>query len=392
MKKCMYIFLILAFSLTAKASDLDVLIAKTALALGDEYGKIATSYQIHVKELMKINPTSIVSAEEDISPDLKNALDNYDKYLALSLSEYSVVVCENNCPPPIKNSGLELTTNYNFLRREAFVKFSQLSVGSNSYGQIGKYSTIYAVNSNFEEHLLGKLSRLVETQQRLDTEARKVQNNFSQLESSYVDLDNEQIVGVDQAILREQNYSLDAQTQISGYQGCIASESMEDNFEKDEMVKSISQYEILVKNLKNNFNKIYSYVYQNSAGSDLFTISANQGWTDTGAVFNAGDRAYLDSTGIWVVRGAVMDYQDSHLYFSPPENVPKNIGPDKGIEGWSCCKIKVKISIKDIITFMVHPVVALHKSVIDKYILPKPAALKALSESNQEALERIRKA
>src|SRR5437868_4594245 len=154
MKRIKLLIAAFLIPLTSFASDLDVLVARTALALGDEYAKLATSYQEQVYQGLGHLPTTVTADGDDIPQEFKSALDSYNNYLSLALGEYTAVFCETECPAPLSATGLQLPDTYNFLRREAYMKFSQLSQGSNIYGTIGKYSTIYAVNSNFEEHLL----------------------------------------------------------------------------------------------------------------------------------------------------------------------------------------------------------------------------------------------
>lgn len=311
--KFLFLILVIFSSYAAKASDLDVLIARTSLALGDEYSKLASSYQKKVSNYLEENPGVDLGDIEDAPMEYQQSRNNYEKYLALALDEFEIVFCNNSCPSPLQSSGLEMQEKYNFLRREAFNKFEQLKMGSNNEGAVGKMSTIYAANSNFEEHILARLTRLIEAQQSLDAEARKLSSTLNDLQNAYVDLENEEIVGVNQAILNESNYSGDTQSQIASYQACISNETSEDNFEKEELTKSTSQLDTLKNNLTAHFDKIYSFTYENTAGQKVLTVNANAGWAQQDIGLVSSDRILITATGNWNLRGSVNIFNPSHF-------------------------------------------------------------------------------
>src|SRR5690606_16862890 len=197
-----------------------------------------------------------------------------------------------NCPESIPATGLELSSSYNFLRREAFTKYDQLKRGSNVFGTIGDYASIYAANSSFEDHLMAKVNKLIEIQQVMDQEARKVHLSSIELSKAYVDLTTEEIVGVDQALIRDNNYIRDIQTQISAYQSCIQSESLELNFEVQELKKALEQVSVLERNAATYFEKIFSDNFSGNQ-SQAFQINAANGWTQLDLSFSNSANIYL---------------------------------------------------------------------------------------------------
>lgn len=372
MNKLIYLLVFLAFE--SRASDLDVLLARTSLALGDEYSKIATNLQENLKALLSENPSLLASTPESELPEAYVYLNNeYTNFKDLALSEYSLVFCESNCLSAIPEDGLELGGEHQFLRREAFTKYDVLSLGAANYGNVGRYATIYAVNSNFEDHLLSKLIKLVENQQRLDEEARKLFSLQNQLQSAYIDNSGE-LVGIDQQLLREENYTLDTQTQITGYQGCISSETAEDKFEKDELLKSMKQIDILQKNARDHFESIFDVSYQTPGGNALFSVNANEEWQEVDLNFNNSDRVMISATGSWNVRGAVIDFQPSHLYTG--SEIVSKIGFFSGI--------------KKAFTAIVSPITDIAFSLVGSLIKPEPRVLEQLSQSNKPAFDKIR--
>src|SRR5690606_38780243 len=100
-----------------------------------------------------------------------------------------------------------------------------------------------------------------EQQQRLDSEARRLANQYNQLKAAFVDEDTSTIVGVDQQVLREENYLIDVQTQITGYQGCIENTQAEYDFESGELVKAVKQLNTMESNVRSNFREVYDYTY-----------------------------------------------------------------------------------------------------------------------------------
>ena len=365
----------LAISSSAFSSDLDVLMARTALALGDEYAKLASNYQNSMTSYMKTNPTVDMEDLDDAPEEYKNFKQKYSHFLNLAQDEYEIVLCNRNCPSPLPSTGLSMPNSYNYIRREAFTKFDQLARGVNTYGIVGKYADIYAVNSNFEEHLLGKLTKLVEIQQRLDKEARGLNNTLIQLQNSYVDLDTEQIVGVDQAILNSQNYSLDTQTQVASYQACVANETLEDNFERDEITKSVAQLSVLKKNLNGHFEKAFDYVYENPAGEKIFTVFANQYWQIADTTFAPLDHVLITATGLWNTKGSVLLFQPGHLYMD-------HVGPSRNKGFFADAWKSVSTGVNDFVNWTTNELVG-------PLIAVNPRVLKALEQSNKPAFNRI---
>ncbi len=368
MKKSLFLIALLT-TMPCIASDLDVLIAKTALALGDEYSKLASNYQTKVASYLSSQPEMDFENEADVPVEYLSVRDNYHKYKNLALAEYSIIFCNNACLPPNKPTGLEMADRYNFLRREAFTKHQQLGLGSNNAGTIGKISTIYAVTSSFEDHLLGKLTKLVEVQQRLDVEARKLSNTMNDLQNSYVDLESEQIVGVTQSILNEQNYSNEAQTQLSSYESCITSEVIEDNFERDELKKSLSQLDILQKNVRGHMEKAFDSVYQDISGQKVATIKSNLGWQQQLVTLGSKDRILISATGAWNFKGAVEIFEPSHL----------DVPDDKGLLS----------GISKGISSMFNSATNALGSLMGGLLKPKAQILKAIAQSNKPAFNRI---
>lgn len=370
---CKYFLGAFLLSNCAFAADLDVLIARTALALGDEYSKVSTKYELELAAILSDNPNALTSDIEDAPTGLTSTKEKFESYKSLALSEYSIVFCEENCPDVIELTGLELPLSYAYLEREAFTKHQMLLNGVNSAGQIGKYSPIYAVNSNFEEHLLGRFTRLVADQQKMDTEARRLTNTLVQLRNGYVENDGE-VIGVEQGLLQQSNYSLDAQTQAEGYQSCIETETLTDNFEKSELQSAMAQLETVQKSLKARFDKIYDSVYANAANDKLVTVQANLGWQEQTYVFSANDRILVTATGRWNVKGAITNFQTSHLYVS------SKIKDEKGFLD----------SIKRNIAKVINPIGSAIEAITNIILKPNAKILKSLAADSKPAFNKIR--
>ena len=314
--KKILIFILSVFVInTAMAAELDVLIAKTAIALGDEYSKLASKQQNIILEILEDHPNLLVETkstnQDGKDDDYDTAKSLYENYKSLALAEYEQVYCDSNCVDV--DTVLELSENFNYLEREAFTKYELLLQGLDNSGKVGRFASVYAVNSNFEEHLLGRLSRLVDNQQRFDTEARRMKKIFSDLEGAQIDVDGE-IIGADSALLNARNYSLDNQTQISSFNSCVETNATEKKFEINEYQKAVAQYELLQKNIKSNIDKIYDFTFDIPGADKVFTVFANLGWQNSGVGFSTGDKVYINSDGKWNVKGAASIYTKGDLY------------------------------------------------------------------------------
>lgn len=323
MKLFITLFVISLFSsAVCFASELDVLMARTSLALADEYAKLSTEAQAKLAQEYQLHPESTpLSQQDDISDLAQKYKADYEKYKDQALKEYQIIFCTQDCQAPFPANGLQLSTQYNFLKREAFTKYDQLSRGSNTFGTISEYSTIYAANSNFEDHLLAKVNKLIELQQRLDQEARRIHLSTIELEKAYVDQSSE-VIGIDQALIRDSNYLLDTQTQISGFQSCVQSETLESNFEAQEIKKTLDQLATLEKNKNNYFSDIFSNSYEDASSNQVFKVFAASGWTEIDVPISAGGSVLLSASGYWNVRGALDGIRSDDLYWGNNSWIP----------------------------------------------------------------------
>jgi hypothetical protein len=303
--KYIYILSILfSFASYGAIEDLDVLIAKTSMALGDEYAKLADTYQGRIKTELNLHPEFESSNSDDVPQSFKFLKEKYLSYKNLTVQEYQLVFCNNACTSPLPLTGLELPVEYGYLVTEAITKSTAINSGTNSNNVVGKYASIYAVNSNFEEQLLGKVSKIVEVQQRLDLEARKLKDTLRNLESAYVDLKTEEIVGVEQGLLQAENYSLENQSQIAGYKSCIESSQLEKNFEQDEYNKSVTQVELLTKDSSQKFSEAFDSDFD-APTNKVLTVYSNLSWQNSGVELTPDSTIYISSSGKWYSRTAV---------------------------------------------------------------------------------------
>ncbi len=293
----------------AYAADIDTLLAKTSIALGDEYLKVADEYRLQLKEILKLDP----NLEDSDNVSEYNEIEvNYESYKSLAMDEYSLVFCETSCPDYV--DPLVLPSNYQYLLKEAFNKYEYTERDFGLEGTISKYAPIYAVNSNFEEQIVSRVTKIIEEQTSLDSQAREINNTFRNLDSSYIDLESSEITGVDQALLKEDNYDKDNQIQIENYQSCIDNAELNLSFEKDEMEKMWQQYDILNSNLANHFEKVYDYSYSASGGEQYFEISAGTSWQNTTLTFSEGDSVYFEASGEWLVGSPVYAARSKGLF------------------------------------------------------------------------------
>ena len=306
MKLIKWILVSFFISGIANAASIDDLIAKTSLALGDEYMKSA---QVLEKDVVSITKNANINFEDRLSLNYP-VIQEYEDLRNLAVLEYRNVLCTSFCPEGLGN--LKLSAESVFYRREAYSKIEIMSNGGLTSGVLLKRATIYAAKGEFEEHLLGRLYKLVSSQQSFDSTARTLNKQLLDLQSAYVN-EAGQVIGIDQAIFRDSNYQLSQQTQYQGYKSCVDSYKSQDQFETAEYKKSLDQYELLKNNLINNLSKVYNFTYSTPAGDKAFKISANTSWQNTNVLFDAGDKVALIANGKWAARSAARVFKDSDL-------------------------------------------------------------------------------
>ena len=298
--------ILVAFSNICFAANVDELIAKTSLALGDEYLKLAQAVESDVLQELKSSGINFENRLDSQSPIIQE----YENNRKLALLEYRNVFCSVNCPDGIGN--LKLTSDTEFYKREAFSKAQMLYAGSLANGVLLKRATVYATNGEFEEHILNRLYKLISNQQSFDTAARNMNKQLIDLQTAYVNQSGE-VIGVDQSLLRDSNYILSQQTQYQGYKSCIDSYKAQDQFESQEYSKAKEQYEVLRKNIVNNLKKVYDFTYEAPGGSEVFKLSANQNWQNTSLSFEEGDKLNILASGKWMAKGAAKVFKDADL-------------------------------------------------------------------------------
>ncbi len=334
-----YLLLLLLIPVISLGQDLDELVAKTSLALGNEYYKLAQDIK-----------SKIVTCEElsDGCDDYLELVDQYDSYKQLALSEYQAIICTaSECASDF--GILQLSSGNYYLRKEAMIRFDQITKGLGANGVIGNNASIYAVNSNFEEHLMGHLDRLIADQVALDKEARAFRQTYLDLQSAYVGLDDE-IVGVEQSLLRDTNYTAENQSQILSYEECVEGGESEAKFESNEIDKAYTQIEILESNSLNFHKEMFDIVVPSAFSSGDVIVSANKTWQSFDFHFDGASVVSISGTGQWNVKGAATEFADGQLYYDSDSNdsaacwALSNNG--KGVSAVSNLKNGLKTDIK----------------------------------------------
>ncbi|MFG1486105.1 hypothetical protein [Halobacteriovorax sp. RZ-2] len=303
------------FVLCTQAYTTDELLAKTSIALGDAYLEKAKALENDVVKVLKnqeIDFTNSLSLNNRIVEDYLNFRD-------LALEEYRNVYCSGvECPEGVGN--LNLGKDFLFYKREAYSKAELLLSGAANLGRISNVADVYATNLDFKEHLINRLNGLISQQRKYDELARSLNKNVIDLKTAYINEDLN-VVGVDQSVIREENYLLSEQSQYQEYLSCVNSYEAQDQFETEEYKKAIEQYNLLVKNIDSNFDKIYDYKYSNSAGTETFSVKANLGWQDTGIEFAQGEKVRINASGSWANRSATSFFKADHIYESVNGNI-----------------------------------------------------------------------
>src|SRR5690606_1909714 len=97
--KFLFFIIFLLFTANSFSSELDVLIAKTSLALGEEYGKISTQYREKMQRISETRPEIVITNDVNLldSSGYAEALENYEFFKSLALQEFELVFCTANC-------------------------------------------------------------------------------------------------------------------------------------------------------------------------------------------------------------------------------------------------------------------------------------------------------
>jgi hypothetical protein len=367
----LYFSIFLAFACQPSlANDIDTLLAKVSIALGNEYLKTAAVYSDSLQSILENNPDvySNSATSSDVSELYQSTLASYELFKSLALGEYGAVYCLENCPDG--ESPLKLDFSSAYLRRDALTRADLAASDQGLKALTGKYSTLYSSNTEFQDHILYRLKGMVTEQEKLDEKAREMNSRYHQALSSYVDNSNE-IVGIEQSLLKEENYNYDNQTQITNYQSCIDKESLSDQFEETELKNAIAQYDILKRNLDNHFDKVFDISFDQPGSGSSTTVHAVLGWQQQQFSFAPNEDIYIQAYGKWNVKGACSSYSRGDLFLGRSGN--------ENLRGFS---------LSNVISGALNPFLGIANAVGDLFS-PEEVLDQKLEDSSKAAFDQI---